>query len=115
MNVENEFRQTAIENGSILITTGTLLDNSNAHSLVSAITASHESGVSLVIIDMEKLEFISSAGVGAILGTIELFRERGGDVVLCGISPMIEHVLNTLDVLEYLTIKEDVQSASYRI
>ena len=53
---------------------------------------------------MEGLEFLSSAGVGSMLGTVEVSREMGGDIVLCGPSEKIVHILEVLDLCDYLTI-----------
>lgn len=88
-----------------VITSGTMLDNNNAHQLVDLITNEHTNGTKFVILDMKTLEFLSSAGVGAILGTVESFRERGGDIVLCNLSKTIHHILSVLDLAEFLTIK----------
>ena len=94
-----------------VITTGSMLDNNNAHELVNMITLEYESGTKFVIIDMKQLEFLSSAGVGSILGTVELLRELGGDIVLCNLSPTIHHILSVLDVTDYLTIKSSNDEA----
>jgi anti-sigma B factor antagonist len=93
------------------ITLGTILDNNNAESVVQAIVKAQARGCKFVIVDCERLEFLSSAGVGAILGTIEASRDQGGDIVLCNVSETISHVLRVLDLLEFLTLRANRQEA----
>ena len=90
---------------------GKTLDNNNAHLMVDAITDAQAAGFNFIIIDMSDLEFISSAGVGSILGTVEESREKGGDIILCHVSPTIMHILKVLDLADYLTIKTDRAAA----
>ena len=110
MTTDNLSVQT-VDEDSILIKTGQALDNSNAHLMVDAITSAQAGGVKNIIVDMEVFEFLSSAGVGAILGTIETSREAGGDIILRNVSPNIRHVLDVLDLTDFLTITETPEQA----
>lgn len=92
---------------TIIIDPGKQLDNSNAHILTDAIARAQGSGFKYIIIDMKKLEFISSAGVGSILGSAEVLREMGGDIILCNASENIMYVLSVLDLTEYFTIRSN--------
>jgi anti-anti-sigma factor len=111
MTTDNLNVQTLNDN-SVLIIPGQALDNSNAHLMVDAITSAQAGGVKNIIIDMAELEFLSSAGVGAILGTIETSREAGGDIVLCSVPDSIRHVLDVLDLTDFLTIADDREQAN---
>ena len=91
----------------VVITPAAVLDNSNAHQMFDAITTSQTAGCRYIAIDMRHLEFLSSAGVGAILGTVENSRETGGDIVLFNVPEPILHILQVLDLHEYLTIRAD--------
>jgi anti-sigma B factor antagonist len=96
----------------LLINPGRVLDNNNAHEMAELLARVSGDGVKFVIIDMQELEFLASAGVGSILGNVELFRQNGGDLVICNASEKILHVLEMLDLTAYLTIVENEQSAS---
>lgn len=108
------FITTGIDDHTLAINPGQTLDNNNAYDMVESLTAAQADGYTVIIIDMAELEFISSAGVGAILGTVESFRERGGDIILCNASPAILHVLQILDLTEYLTLCPDLPRACER-
>ena len=90
---------------TIVLRPGKALDNTNAHEMTEAICGAQAEGFKNIIIDMEELEFLSSAGVGSILGTVEVSRDMGGDIVLSGASDKIVHILEVLDLCDYLTIR----------
>ncbi|MCK5125836.1 MAG: STAS domain-containing protein [candidate division Zixibacteria bacterium] len=100
-----------IDDYTAVIVTGSELDNNNAHEMFEVIAEKQSKGHFRIIIDMQKLEFLSSAGVGSIIGTVETSRENGGEIILCGLSPTIEHILSVLDLDDYLTIAKDKETA----
>ncbi len=100
-----------INDEAALINTGRELDNNNAHEMVELITELQSKQYKYVFLDFTELEFLSSAGVGSILGTIEILREAGGDIVICNASEKILHILDVLDLTDYLTIKKSVEEA----
>jgi anti-sigma B factor antagonist len=102
-----------VNNEVIIIKPVKTLDNNNAHEMVDIITGIQEEGYKTIIIDMNELEFLSSAGVGSILGTIENSRETGGDIILCNVPESIYHILKVLDLVDYLTISEDIERARH--
>jgi anti-anti-sigma factor len=96
---------------TVLIDPGTTLDNNNAHEMLEVITTSQAKGCKYVIIDMARLEFLSSAGVGSILGTVESFREQRGDIILCNLPAPIKYILQVLDLADFLTIRPNREDA----
>jgi anti-sigma B factor antagonist len=90
---------------TMVLMPGKVLDNTNAHEMTEAICGAQGEGFKNIIVAMEDLDFLSSAGVGSILGTVEVSRDMGGDIVLCGPSEKIVHILEVLDLCDYLTIK----------
>ena len=109
---EHQISQETLRDDILVINPGTSLDNTNAHEMVDIISTAQENGFKYIIIDMTDLQFISSAGVGSILGTVETSREAGGDIVMCNASETILHVFEVLDLTEYLTIKTDNHEAA---
>jgi anti-anti-sigma factor len=90
---------------TVILNPGKILDNTNAHEMTESICSAQSKGFKNIILDMRVLEFLSSAGVGSILGTVEASRDMGGDIILCGPGDKILHVLEVLDLLDYLTVK----------
>lgn len=108
----NEITRKTINDDTVIIETGKILDNNNAHEMVAMINELQEKDFKYIVIDMKNLEFISSAGVGSILGTVEISRTAGGDIILCNLSRTVVHVFDVLDLVEFLTIKESFQAVS---
>jgi anti-sigma B factor antagonist len=63
-----------------------------------------------VTLDFEKVSFISSAGVGILLGLVSSVREAGGDAVFVKITPKVTSVLQLLNLEDYFTIRDSVTS-----
>ena len=101
-----------INDETAVIVTGKILDNNNAFEMVAALTDFQEKHCKYIVIDMKELEFISSAGVGSILGMVENSREAGGDIILCNLSHNVLHVFDVLDLVEFLTIKTSTEGVS---
>ena len=49
-----------------------------------------------ILLDCRLLNYISSAGLGAIMGLIETVREHGGDIVLCQLQKNVYEIFDTL-------------------
>jgi len=107
------FSLESLNDFTMSINSGPRLDNNNAHELVEILTQAQSNGYQYIIMDMSQLTFISSAGVGSILGTVEAFRSRGGDIVLCNVPAEIMHILRVLDLVEYLTVKNSAEDAAH--
>ena len=107
----NSVKSQVLTDSIIVINPGRLLDNNNAHFVAQKLSEARSKGRKFVIMDMAELEFLSSAGVGAILGSIEDFRGIGGDIILCNASSTILHVFKVLDLDGYLTIKTTQEDA----
>ena len=100
-----------IDTKSVIIDPGSVLDSSNAHEMSEVMSSLHAEGYKYIIVDMTNLKFLSSAGVGAILGAVGRARETGGDIILCNLSERIVHILSILDLCGYLTVKENEVAA----
>ena len=106
------------------------LDGETQAALIDAARAEQAAGVRFLLIDLEKLEFITSAGLGALHNIYRMFTpsgdiekwnsEKHGEpykseyVKLAGASPSVYYVLNIAGFLQNLPIypnKEDALSS----
>ena len=66
-----------------------------------------------IVLDLSKLEYISSAGLGTIIGSIREVRRQGGDIKVGGYSAPVYDILKTFGFTEvfetYATRKEALQ------
>jgi anti-anti-sigma factor len=54
-----------------------------------------------IIIDLEEINFISSAGMGVFLSVVGELREHEGDIVFLNMPDKIKKIFSSLDVLDY--------------
>jgi len=106
------FNHRVLHDDVFLINPGKTLDNGNAHEMVQSLTNAQAEGFRFVILDMAALEFLSSAGVGSLLGSVDLFREQGGDLILCNVPAPIMHILAVLDLGDFFTVRPNEHEAA---
>ncbi|MCK4236243.1 MAG: STAS domain-containing protein [Candidatus Krumholzibacteria bacterium] len=67
-----------------------------------------------VVIDLQEISYISSAGWGIFVGEIKGIRRRNGDIKLAGMTPDVREVFDLLEFNALLTpynSKEDAMAA----
>lgn len=64
-----------------------------------------------IIVNMQNLDYISSAGLGVFMGFIEEIREQGGDIKLSNLSSKVYKVFDLLGFPALFEIFDDENSA----
>jgi anti-anti-sigma factor len=89
----------------------------NAHTVrqfEAALEAQVHEGRYTLLLDCRLLNYISSAGLGAIMGLIETVRENGGDILLCNLQKNVFEIFDTLGFTQlyrvFATKEEALQS-----
>ncbi len=70
-----------------------------------------DGGQNNIIVDCEKLTYISSAGLGVFMGFIEEVREAGGDIKICGLTEKVKQPFEILGFETLFHFCPDVESA----
>ncbi len=66
-------------------------------------------GVSNLVLDMAQVDFVSSAGISAILSTRKLLTERAGDLALVNLQPQVEKAFEVMSLLPTLNVFKDTE------
>ncbi len=90
-------RRKDLENVSVLALEG-YLDAHTAPKFEDALRQLVDEGRYNILVNFEKLEYISSAGLGVFMGFIENVRAKGGDIKMCNMS---EKVFKIFDLLGF--------------
>jgi anti-sigma B factor antagonist len=64
-----------------------------------------------ILVDCQDLNYISSAGLGAIMGLIEPIRENGGDILLCGLQRNVYSIFETLGFTQLYRVFDSREEA----
>jgi anti-anti-sigma factor len=67
-----------------------------------------------IVLDLQGVDFISSAGMGAFLSAVGEMRKNEGDIIFVKMQNKILSVFKTLDVLDYFIVADDVDQAVER-
>ena len=69
-----------------------------------------------VVLQLDKVEFIDSSGLGAIMRLVQAARAKGGDMKLCGLTPKIRKILELTPLIsqfETYGCMEEAITAAY--
>ena len=62
-------------------------------------------GVAEVIIDLEKVDYVSSGGLRVLLGTQQEMDDRGGTMKVIHVNPQIMKIFDMVGFLDVLTVE----------
>ncbi|MFO7890486.1 MAG: STAS domain-containing protein [bacterium] len=102
------------EENVAIINVGGYIDTTTSSELERALDSLLKEGVFQVVIDLEKVDYISSAGWGIFISEIKGIRERGGDLKLARMIPDVYEVFELLEfhyiLKAYDTVEEALES-----
>lgn len=80
------------------------LDSKGALAMETLLASLIEKRLLSIVLDFEHVPFISSAGVGMLLGMVSTIRDEGGEVWFAGISNKVMSVLKLLNLQDFFKI-----------
>ncbi len=105
---------TLVEDGVSIISLEGFVDAHTAPQFESSIQTEIDAGRNHIIVNCEKLNYISSAGLGVFMSFIEEVRERDGDIKICGLVPKVKHTFEILGFQDIFELLDDQPSAKQR-
>lgn len=84
-----------------IITVDGVLNADTSHRLESLLETLTIEKCPNILIDAEKLTYISSAGVGCFIGAIQRVRSKKGDLRFSGMTPSVYRIFKILDLQEF--------------
>lgn len=98
------------EHASVVAITGSV-DGLTAETLLETLQGYVEGGHHHLVADLTGVDYTSSAGLRALLATVKLARQRGGDLRLASIKAPVRKVLELSGFTTILKCFDDVPSA----
>lgn len=87
------------------------LNSENANKFVDELVTLIEDGQTKIVVDCTRLDYISSHGLGVLVGLHAKLAKRGGDVKLACVKSFVEKMLTTLRLNTFFEIYPDVSRA----
>ncbi|MGJ0508353.1 MAG: STAS domain-containing protein [Methylocystis sp.] len=82
-----------VSNGLLVIRPGSRIDSGTAGAFETRCTALISEGPAKVIVDFSNVDYISSAGLRALLIAAKKAKSLGGALTLCGLSGSVREVM----------------------
>ena len=90
------------------------VDAHTAPQFEAAVQSAVDAGQHRVVVDCERLTYISSAGLGVFMGFIEEVRDQGGDIKICGLSEKVKQPFEILGFESLYDFCPSVEAAKGR-
>jgi anti-anti-sigma factor len=87
------------------------VDSLTADALTAVLQSHLDEGRTRLVGDLSGVQYTSSAGLRAILGTLKASRERGGDLRLAGVTQGVLRILELSGFTSILKLYSDVDAA----
>ncbi len=87
------------------------IDASSSIHLDNAIEKAFSEGENKILINLEKLDYISSAGLGVFISRLEEMKEKNIGMVLYGLNQGVFEVFEILGLEKLLRIEKDKETA----
>lgn len=87
------FEQEIKDNVLVLRLSGDLIGEDSGANVMDKVSAAIQDGVLTCIIDISKLRYINSSGIGVLITILTKFRNKGGEVYLMKPSETVQKLL----------------------
>jgi anti-anti-sigma factor len=88
------------------------LDWSNFSKVEAAIEEIFKKGCYRVVVNLKEAKYISSAGFGCFIGSLDTAMKNNGDIIFACTPPEIQDVFNILGLSKILRFAENVPAAA---
>lgn len=99
------------QDGTAIVAAGGRLDAAGAPELEARCKALIQEGSKRLLLDMAKVEYVSSAGLRSLLVLAKAVKLSGGAMVLCGLVPAVRDVMTISGFDNILSLAADRPAA----
>ncbi|MEJ2544506.1 MAG: STAS domain-containing protein [Calditrichaceae bacterium] len=95
----------------IISLVGKIMGGPEAGQINDQINNNIDRGKKRIIIDLEKVEWMNSSGLGILIGAIQTLKNNDGTLCLINVSDRIKELLKITKLINVFDIKPDLESA----
>ena len=92
---------------------GDLIGSPDSQQLIELVNNNIEANIVLCAVDLSKVRFINSSGIGILVSLLTKFRNRGGEMILINPSEHIRKLLIITKLNAIFTVAEDDAQAAH--
>jgi anti-anti-sigma factor len=99
-----------------------ILDGINGSQLRRDITAAVETGIDIVLLDLQDITFMNSAGLGTLLAALRSVKTTGGKIFLCSANEQVKMLFGMTKMEQVFEIfpnrdefKNTILATNYRL
>ncbi len=100
-----------LENDIVLVTASGFLDAHTFEQMEKTINGLFDDGSCKIIVKLERLDYISSAGAGVFIGAIGVAQEMGGNLVLLNPNTNVREVFDLLGLTQIFPMANTADEA----
>lgn len=93
--------------GALVLAPVGRIDSDTASTLEARLLLAAEHGDAQVVVDFAQVQYISSAGLRALLAGAKQVQNGGGGVALCGINMNVREVFEVSGFVSVFTVRDD--------
>lgn len=82
------------------------LDARNAQVLVQRCQLLRDEGRNVIVLNLAKIGFVASSGIGSLLALTEMMNDVGGRLVLVEVSDAVTSVVELLNLKQFLNLEK---------
>lgn len=90
---------------------GDLIGEENGPEIIESVNNSLNNNIIKCVIDIAKVRYINSSGIGVLITILTKFRNKGGEVVLINPSEHVKKLLAITKLNAIFTISDDLSEA----
>ena len=102
---------TEIRNNALVMKTDGYINNIAGERIAKDFTDNFSSGMSKVVIDLEKSKVINSIGISYLLEIIEKLNDSNGKLIFTSLDPTIEKTFNIMGLFQFAEKADSIDSA----
>ena len=90
--------------GSVAISVDGMIDSYSYGQLEQTFNNLINQRISNFVVDLTKVDYLSSAGAGIFIGTLGIVQENKGSITLLNLSPKVRETFNLLGLSQFFNI-----------
>jgi anti-sigma B factor antagonist len=106
-----EYKYEIMEDHLVLEFNGDLIGENHGPELISIVNDQINNDIIFGIIDLTRVRYINSSGIGVLITILTKFRNRGGDVALIKPPKTVEKLLLITKLKSIFTISDSIADA----